>query len=77
MVEKGICNKCRQEYLAGQEPDPCLGEIPGVVGACCGHGKKTKAYVQFEDGMTFRGFTVEHHGLSRSRRNEHDRGIEV
>lgn len=72
-----VCNVCRQEADFGVDPDPCLGMLPGVVGACCGHGKKHKAYVQFEDGLTFRGFKVEHHGKSRAYRNEHDKGIEV
>lgn len=22
----------------GDGPDPCLGELPGVISACCGHG---------------------------------------
>ena len=69
------CNVCRQTADMGNEPDPCLGTLPGVVGACCGHGKQHKAYVQFEDGLTFRGFKVEHHGRSRAYRNEHDAGI--
>lgn len=64
-----ICAKCQQEYKPGLEPDPCLGELPGVEGACCGHGVRSKAYVQFEDGLTFRGFRVEHYGESRERQN--------
>lgn len=27
--------------------DPCLGTIPGVMNACCGHGRDEEAYVQF------------------------------
>ena len=27
--------------------DGCLGTLPGVANACCGHGKPTEAYVQF------------------------------
>lgn len=65
------CAKCSREYKPGEEPDPCLGTIPGVVGACCGHGNRSKAYVQFEDGMTFRGFKVEFYGQSRERRVAH------
>lgn len=30
--------------------DGCLGTIPGVRNACCGHGVEQEAYVQFEDG---------------------------
>jgi hypothetical protein len=36
--------------------DGCLGEIPGVRNACCGHGEAGSAYVQFNDG-TRRGKT--------------------
>jgi hypothetical protein len=27
------------------KPDPCLGMLPGVAGACCGHGDPSRAYV--------------------------------
>lgn len=30
--------------------DGCLGALPGVVNACCGHGVEAEAYVQFVDG---------------------------
>jgi hypothetical protein len=30
--------------------DGCLGTLPGVVNACCGHGDNRTAYVQFADG---------------------------
>ncbi|NIR52905.1 hypothetical protein GWO43_30255 [candidate division KSB1 bacterium] len=30
--------------------DGCLGTLPGVNNACCGHGNEREAYVQFEDG---------------------------
>jgi hypothetical protein len=35
--------------------DPCLGTLPGVMNACCGHGDASEAYVQFESGMVMRG----------------------
>lgn len=28
--------------------DACLGELPGVMNACCGHGDECDAYVQFD-----------------------------
>lgn len=34
--------------------DGCLGTLPGVKNACCGHGHN-EAYVQFENGMIIRG----------------------
>lgn len=36
-------------------PDPCLGEIPEVVGACCGHGGADEPYVKLKSGVTFYG----------------------
>lgn len=30
--------------------DGCLGTLPGVMNACCGHGEERMAYVQFEEG---------------------------
>ncbi len=32
------CVKCGLQPTGTQTPDPCLGELPGVVSACCGHG---------------------------------------
>lgn len=40
-----------------QYVDPCLGHLPGVAFACCGHGKDTvsrehfqRGYIAFENG---------------------------
>jgi len=38
--------------------DGCLGTLPGVMNACCGHGEPSHAYVQFEDGSTITGEAV-------------------
>lgn len=60
-----VCRKCNKEYEPGKEPDPCLGTLPGVIEACCGHGDTRKAYVYFRNGMLFRGFRrIERHDLS-------------
>lgn len=32
-----ICGECGVQYFSGWEPDPCLGMIPFVSFACCGH----------------------------------------
>lgn len=58
-VEAVTCPACRRWYLPTVEPDPCLGELPGVAGACCGHGDPSKAYVSFENGVVLRPVTVE------------------
>jgi hypothetical protein len=28
-------------------PDPCVGYLPGVYNACCGHGEDDEAYITF------------------------------
>lgn len=35
--------------------DGCLGTIPGILNACCGHGVIEEAFVQFSDGFTVEG----------------------
>ncbi len=50
------CGKCDQPApLNGV--DPCLGMLPRVVNACCGHGEPEEAYIQFENGVRISGFT--------------------
>jgi len=29
--------------------DGCLGTLPGVLNACCGHGDESDAYIQYSD----------------------------
>lgn len=36
-------------FITPAEPDPCLGQLPGVVYACCGHGLSSSAYVVLAD----------------------------
>lgn len=63
------CRQCGREYLPGEEPDPCLGELPGVAEACCGHGDQRKGYVMFTNGVLLRGFRrVEKHDLTQRRK---------
>lgn len=35
--------------------DGCIGTLPDVMNACCGHGTIEFAYVQFWDGLTVDG----------------------
>lgn len=35
--------------------DGCLGTLSGVMNACCGHGHKDEAYIQFMDGVSIYG----------------------
>jgi hypothetical protein len=38
--------------------DPCMGILPGVLFACCGHGRKS-GYIFFENGVTVRFDSLE------------------
>lgn len=42
----GFCGTC--PTVDGH--DACVGTLPGVQNACCGHGERRDAYVQFLDG---------------------------
>lgn len=54
-----LCPHCKQrrgkDYI-----DPCLGKLPGVRSACCGHGGRGNGhdsydgYVEFENGTVIR-----------------------
>ena len=46
------CRHCGLMPINGR--DACLGELPGVINACCGHGVD-EAYVEFATGDTFIG----------------------
>lgn len=35
--------------------DPCLGTLPLLMNACCGHGIVSRAYIQFWGGFCIRG----------------------
>ena len=43
------CAKCNKTVTLGK-PDPCLGYLPDVAHACCGHGKDSTAFVNGFDG---------------------------
>lgn len=48
----GYCKLPNRE----DEHDACLGKLPGVVNACCGHGDTHSSYIQFENNKIIRGF---------------------
>lgn len=39
------CNACGCDQPKIAAPDPCLGRLPGVIFACCGHGARGNCYV--------------------------------
>lgn len=47
----GFCGKknTREGY------DGCLGIVPNIMNACCGHGVEDEAYLQFWDGKRISG----------------------
>jgi hypothetical protein len=47
----GNCNRVRTD----EGHDACLGTLPLVINACCGHGEIEEAYVQFLDGSIVSG----------------------
>jgi len=55
------CKKCGSKHEM-HESDPCLGDLPGVDNACCGHGVREQAYIRFTNGKIVRGFEVENKG---------------
>lgn len=48
------CAKCGQ-YPIGDGEDYCLHHLGNVINACCGHGN-SKGYIQFDNGITIRGY---------------------
>jgi len=48
------CFHCDQHQTT-EGHDACLGELPGLMNACCGHGHKKDAYVQFLSGISISG----------------------
>ena len=48
------CRWCNRERTP-EGHDGCLGTLPGVVYACCGHGGDA-GYVMFENGLTITGY---------------------
>jgi hypothetical protein len=49
------CPQCKM--VRGKDGhDPCLGKLPGVIAACCGHGGTGEfhGYIYFENGKIIR-----------------------
>jgi len=51
------CNHCGK-FVSSISLDPCLGKLPGVKYACCGHGDSEKSYIMFENGIIVRNFII-------------------
>lgn len=48
------CGHCGKGRTA-EGHDGCLGTLPGVMNACCGHGIEGEAYIQFWTGARIAG----------------------
>lgn len=48
------CDKCRLPNRKDGH-DACLGELPSVMNACCGHGDVDEAYIQYPDNTRIAG----------------------
>lgn len=48
------CGQCNLPNRS-DEHDACLGELPNVINACCGHGNVDEAYIVYEDETIERG----------------------
>ena len=59
--------------------DGCLGTLPGVMNACCGHGDVRSAYVQFWDGRSIHGNFAQRtiDSLRATRRADKDEGTKT
>ena len=56
------CVKCGN-LVALEATEPCLGVLPGVSSACCGHGVREKSYVWFTTGVVLEGFIIKETAL--------------
>lgn len=53
------CAKCGA-VMDDHSPDYCLGNLPGVNNACCGHGQRNESYIRFTNGIVIRDFIIEY-----------------
>jgi hypothetical protein len=50
------CKACGADRPVSEAPDPCLGTLPGIRFACCGHGQREgQCYLVYEDGRKVYG----------------------
>lgn len=45
-INIGVCGECGDKPTA-EGHDACLGTLPNIMNACCGHGGLNEPYVQF------------------------------
>ncbi len=52
--ETRACGHCNMKNTP-EGHDGCIGYLPGVMNACCGHGESKAAFIQFTDGSIVQG----------------------
>ena len=52
------CMKCGKLFPL-ESHDLCLGILPVVDNACCGHGICSEAFIRFKDGLVIKDFIIE------------------
>lgn len=61
------CKKCGKLFPLGEgEIDPCLGVLPGVDNACCGHGVRESSYIRFTNGLAVVEFVVDNKPIKQA-----------
>jgi hypothetical protein len=78
-----VCKLCKKKtkIIDGVECDPCLGKLPGVKFACCGHGAQ-EGYILFDNNVrvTTAKLTKRHLNLNRKIQenfNKQESGVTV
>lgn len=66
------CGHCSKDPTP-EGHDACLGPLPDVMNACCGHGRVEEAYVQFWGGARLAGQAA----LDFAKENRHDTTTKV
>ena len=67
------CVKCGKLFSL-EEGDPCLGILPGVNNACCGHGVRSESYIRFTNGVVLKEFIIKSHKNDRSQETRRAHG---
>jgi hypothetical protein len=50
----GVCAHCKK-LPTPEGHDGCLGTLPNIMNACCGHGNNAQAYIQYWSRDVIRG----------------------
>jgi len=51
------CGHCNLENTP-EGHDGCLGTLPGVMNACCGHGTISESYIMYSNNKILRGVVL-------------------